>query len=178
MNAAGTGLFDVPWRNGRRIWPRDRRRHGRGICVRRRQTDSTDFPTLNAAQPANGTDPAFAGLGFTDAVLARIDSNGSTPSADVSIAKSDAPDPVTTWSNLTYTLSIHNSGPDTASNVTVNDPLPSSTLFVSASTTQGSCSGTSTVSCSLGTLANGGMATVTIVVTPTVEGQITNTASV
>ena len=70
------------------------------------------------------------------------------------------------------------SAPDTASNVTVNDPLPSSTLFVSASTTQGSCSGTSTVSCSLGTLANGGMATVTIVVTPTVEGQITNTASV
>ena len=142
------------------------------------RTNSTDFPTLNAAQPSNGTNPAFAGLGFTDAVLVRLDSNASTPSADISIAKSDAPDPVTTWSNLTYTLSIRNGGPDAASHVTVNDPLPSSTLFVSASTTQGSCSGSSAVSCSLGTLANGGTATVTIVVTPTAEGQIMNTASV
>ncbi len=50
--------------------------------------------------------------------------------------------------------------------------------FVSSSTTVGSCSGTATVTCSLGTLANGAGATVTIVVTPGSAGTLSNTAHV
>lgn len=50
--------------------------------------------------------------------------------------------------------------------------------YVSATPTQGSCSGTTTITCNLGTLINGGSATVTIAVTPTVKGIIVNTATV
>jgi hypothetical protein len=43
---------------------------------------------------------------------------------------------------------------------------------------QGSCSGTTAISCNLGTVKNGAQATVTIVVTPTAQGMVTNTATV
>jgi hypothetical protein len=49
---------------------------------------------------------------------------------------------------------------------------------VSASPSQGSCSGGRVVSCQLGTLASGATATITVVVKPTATGTITNTAVV
>lgn len=133
-------------------------------------TYSSNYPTLNAAQSTYG--------GVQDAFITRIDLGASTPSADVFITKSAAPNPATTWSSLTYTLAIGNHGPMSATNVQVTDPLPANTTFVSAASTQGTCSGTTAVSCSLGTLANGAGATITIVTTPTAEGQLTNTATV
>ena len=50
---------------------------------------------------------------------------------------------------------MHNGGPDPASAVTVDDPLPSGLSLVSASTTKGTCSGTTTVSCAIGTVNAG-----------------------
>ena len=50
--------------------------------------------------------------------------------------------------------------------------------MVSATSSQGSCSGIATVSCNLGNLNNAANATATIVVTPTVAGALSNTASV
>src|SRR5207244_3562500 len=75
-------------------------------------------------------------------------------------------------------LKVTNNGPSTASNVTVSDPVPAQTSFVSATPSQGSCS--SAVSCSLGTLAPGGRATITIVVhvDSTASGSLSNTATV
>src|SRR5258706_6435640 len=98
--------------------------------------------------------------------------------ADLSITKTDSPDPVTVGTNLTYTITVANAGPSGASGVTVTDPLPPGVTFVSATPSQGSCSGTATVTCALGTIAKNGSATVTIVVKPTVSGPISNTASV
>ncbi len=98
-------------------------------------------------------------------------------SADVSVTKSDAPDPVLVGQELTYTIVVQNSGPDPAENVTVSDTLPATVSFVSASSTQGTCSGTATVSCTIGTLASGASATVTIKVTPTTDADLSNTAS-
>lgn len=50
--------------------------------------------------------------------------------------------------------------------------------FVLASTTQGSCSGTSSITCSFGSMNNGASATVKIVVQPQSTGKHTNTAYV
>jgi len=50
--------------------------------------------------------------------------------------------------------------------------------FVSVTSTQGTCSGTSTVTCSLGALDAGSSSTVTIVVTPQAMGNVSNTATV
>ncbi len=98
--------------------------------------------------------------------------------ADVSITKSDAPDPVSPGSPLTYTLTVTNHGPNDATGVTVMDTLPAGVTLVSAIPSQGTCTG---LSCDLGTLANGASATVTVTVTvdaTTPAGTITNTASV
>jgi uncharacterized repeat protein (TIGR01451 family) len=105
-------------------------------------------------------------------------SGGGTASADVSISMSDSPDPVTVGSDLTYTMTVRNGGPDSASGVSVSDTIPSGTSYVSASTSQGSCSGTSTVTCNLGSLANGATATVRVVVRPNVAGTLSNNANV
>ena len=79
---------------------------------------------------------------------------------------------------MVYTIVVVNRGPDAAGGVTLVDALPGSQLFVGASSTLGTCSGTSTVTCSLGTLASGGSATMRITVRPRVAGTIVNTVSV
>jgi uncharacterized repeat protein (TIGR01451 family) len=61
----------------------------------------------------------------------------------------------------------------------VRDSLPAGVEFVSATSSQGSCSfdpATSNVDCELGTLAPGATATIDVVVIPTQPGIITNNA--
>lgn len=104
-----------------------------------------------------------------------------TAFADLSIVKSDSPDPVTNGGTLTYTLAIHNGGPDTASSVVVNDTLPTGFAVTSVTPSTGSCSDVSapTIQCELGNMVNGADTTVTIVGTiTTAETSITNTATV
>lgn len=98
--------------------------------------------------------------------------------ADLGVTMTDSPDPVKRRSNLTYSISVRNAGPANASNVNVRDVLPSNMTFVSSRSSQGSCSGSSTVSCNLGTLNSGSSATVTIVVQPRNIGTYTNNVSV
>lgn len=116
----------------------------------------------------------------------------STASADLVLTKSVAPATLVTGdSRLTYTLVVTNNGPDTATSVTLTDPIPmySPASFgrpattVGASVTAGStggesCSGTSTVTCSIGSIANGASKTITVTVDrPMQSGTWINTAS-
>jgi uncharacterized repeat protein (TIGR01451 family) len=127
-------------------------------------------PPPTRAGPASASDIA-AGTGYCDI---------PAPEADLSISKSDSPDPVFAGRELTYTLTVSNAGPDDATGVTVTDTLPAGVSFGSASASQGTCSQTGgTVTCNLGGVASGAApATVTIKVTPGFPGAITNTASV
>jgi uncharacterized repeat protein (TIGR01451 family) len=108
------------------------------------------------------------------------------PTADLSLSKGGSPNPVVSGSNLTYTLTVNNGGPDSASAVALSDPLPpQTTLFSPPSPSQGTCTGPAvgtngTVHCDLGPIASGGFATVTIVVRVNAPagGTVTNTASV
>ena len=99
-------------------------------------------------------------------------------SADLSITKTASPGTAGVGQQVTYTLVVANAGPGSAAGVTVKDPLPGALSFATATTTQGTCTGTQTVTCSLGTIANGASATITIRATPTAPGTFTNTASV
>jgi uncharacterized repeat protein (TIGR01451 family) len=81
-------------------------------------------------------------------------------------------------SNLTYTITVSNSSAFAANNVVVADTLPVGVNFVSATPGLGSCTGTTSLSCSLGTLNGFGNVVITIVVTPTAEGVVNNTANV
>jgi len=73
---------------------------------------------------------------------------------------------------------VTNSGPDTATGVTLTDTLASGVIFVSSVPSQGTCSGTTPITCSLGTINSGSNATVTITVTPSAPGGYVNTATV
>ena len=99
--------------------------------------------------------------------------------ADVSITKSAGSTVVGPGGNVTYTITVTNAGPAAASSVAVTDNIPAGTTFVSATPSQGTCSGTSTVTCGLGTIANGGNATITLTITaPMTPGTFMNTATV
>jgi uncharacterized repeat protein (TIGR01451 family) len=97
--------------------------------------------------------------------------------ADLSITKS-GPSAATQGVPFTYNLTVRNSGPGDATGVTVTDHLPAGVTFVSA--TPSSCTqATGTVTCSLGSLANGGVVMITITVSPTTtSGTLVNSARV
>jgi uncharacterized repeat protein (TIGR01451 family) len=99
-------------------------------------------------------------------------------SADLSVTKTASPNPGQVGVPLSYRITATNNGPAIATNVIITDVLPPGVTFVSATATQGNCNGTGTVTCNLGSLAVGGNAIVTIVVTPSSAGQITNSATV
>ncbi len=87
---------------------------------------------------------------------------------------------MTVGSAATKTFIVTNQGSGVASGVTFTDPLPANTTPISATASQGTCTGTTTVTCNLGTLAPGGSATVTLVLTPAAAavGTLANTATV
>src|SRR5207245_2737982 len=81
-------------------------------------------------------------------------------------------------SSVTYTVNVTNLGPNTASDVVLNDVLPVGLSFVSANSTIGNCTNNNgTIICNLGVVTNGGRATMTLVVTTTVPGNLTNSVT-
>lgn len=121
--------------------------------------------TASAAQP----DPNPANNSSTASTTV-----GAGP-ADIGIRKT-ASGTFAVGSPATYTIVVTNDGPNAAQSVSVTDTLPAGTTLVSATPTQGSCSGTTTITCDLGAIASGGSATITLTVTPTAAGPLVNTA--
>jgi uncharacterized repeat protein (TIGR01451 family) len=98
--------------------------------------------------------------------------------ADLGLALKATPRPATVGQPLTYTLVVRNRSSVDATNVVLTHRLPARSTFVSATASQGTCTGTGPVNCALGTLAAGATAQVTVVVQPTGLGYITTRASV
>jgi uncharacterized repeat protein (TIGR01451 family) len=80
--------------------------------------------------------------------------------------------------NVTYTISVTNNGPSTATAVTLTDTLPAGLTLVSATPSQGTCAGAGPIICNLGAMNSGSNATVTVVATPSASGSYPNTATV
>ena len=116
------------------------------------------------------------------ALLAFGPATALAATADLSIQKSDgtpySQGTVVVGAEITYTITVTNGGPDAANGVEVVDDLPGQIDFVSSTPSQGTCKGSNKVTCTLGTLANGASATVTIKVKPKKAGQFVNTATV
>jgi uncharacterized repeat protein (TIGR01451 family) len=91
--------------------------------------------------------------------------------ANLSLDKTDAPDPLIAGTDITYTLHAHNAGPSTAPNVTIQDFLPNGVDVLSVNGgVGGSCvpgvpgDPSHPTQCTYATLASGATATMTIVV--------------
>jgi uncharacterized repeat protein (TIGR01451 family) len=87
------------------------------------------------------------------------------PSADLAMTLTDAPDPVTAGTNLTYTATVTNQGPTFGNDVSFTLPLPAGTSFVSATPSAGgTCNAASPVTCTwAGQTASGASRSATIV---------------
>ena len=110
------------------------------------------------------------------------DSSASTcvqAMVDLSVTKSGSPATQTLGDgNITWTMVVTNNGPSEATGVTIADPMPGGNTFVSATTTQGSCTGGAILNCTIGDMAAGASVTITLVTTPSTVGAQTNTVTV
>ncbi len=104
--------------------------------------------------------------------------NPTVPEVDLALSKISMQEPVASGLNFSYVIVATNLSAGSATGVVVTDMLPAGVSLVSSATTQGSCSGLTTVTCTLGTLLGGGSATINLVVTKTVGGSVSNTAMV
>ena len=100
----------------------------------------------------------------------------SNLAADIGVSKTvNNPTPYN-GDQITYTISVTNAGPDTATNVIVDDLLPEGIVFVNALASQGTYDPITGI-WNVGTLVNGTGATLTINATVNKTGTINNTAT-
>src|SRR3954452_4931913 len=114
---------------------------------------------------------ALALLVVTAALAALAGPAGAVDAhADLVVTKTGSPEVTTATSNVTYTITVKNNGPDDAQTVSLTDEIPEHTTFISFTAPAGWTStapaggGTGPVSSTAGTLANGTTATFTLVV--------------
>jgi uncharacterized repeat protein (TIGR01451 family) len=140
---------------------------------------TTGAITNTATVTAATTDPNSANNSST--------TTASVSGADVSVTKTGPPF-VATTANVTYSVTVANAGPAAAASVSLSDPLPTGTTFVSL--TQGTgpafacttpaAGANGTITCTIASLPSGASATFSIVVNVSAgaSGTITNTATV
>lgn len=120
-------------------------------------------------------DASIDGTTTTEIDASRL---AGAPCADLAVTKVESPSPATVGGTLTYTITVTNNGPSKATGVTLTDNLPLNAGFLSATPSQGSCAGQAAINCSLGSLAVGASAKVTVLATARAPGNVINTAAV
>ena len=142
------------------------------------QTAARAFPTGTGSDCTTST--CGAGIINAAAAVAAVTPAAAAPGADAEIIMAASPNLATVGNNLAYTITVANVGPsnDMATGVTMTDTLPGNVTYVSATPSQGTCNGTSTVTCNLGSIIKGANATVAVIVIPGGIGNVSNTASI
>jgi uncharacterized repeat protein (TIGR01451 family) len=101
------------------------------------------------------------------------------PVADLALSCTQSAGTVHVGDSLSYTLTATNQGPSAAPNATLVLPLDSALSFTSATASQGSATfKNGQVTASLGSLAPGGQASVTVVLVAAAVGTSTSTATI
>ena len=132
---------------------------------------TTGLITNSATATTTDTDPDLSNN------TATVETTVVDPGADLAIEMYAEPDPAATNAPLTYTLEVTNRGPDDATGVSVTDTLPGGVTFDDAS--PGCAHASGTVTCVVGPVARDEIVDLAItVITPSLPGTLTNTASV
>ena len=162
-----------------------------------------DYHLLNTASPAYNSGASSKTVGSLTVSAPAIDIDGTTrpqfgaydigadelraATANLSITKTDGQSSAPRGSQVTYTITVANAGPDAVSGATVNDTVPATLTGVSwactatAGSSCGTASGTGSISSQVVNLLNGGSATFTLAGTVplnTTATSLANTASV
>ncbi len=117
--------------------------------------------------------------GAADSDVATVTITVNRAEADLSVTKSDDPDPVGLANPLSYVITVTNNGPSDATGVVLTESLDPDISFESATPSQGSFDELDEIlTWDVGDLASGASATITIVVVPWAEVTLTNTAEV
>jgi len=144
--------------------------------------------TINASAGAAGTTLIASATVASDNPDPNPENNTSTSGtsisggnlSDVGVTKT-GPSNAVPGSNITYTITVSDFGPNDASSVTLNDTLGAGLTFVSLNQVSGpafSCPG-NTTPCTIATLPNGSSAVFHLIATvSSTSGTYTNTASV
>jgi uncharacterized repeat protein (TIGR01451 family) len=102
---------------------------------------------------------------------------GAIAPADMSVAQTCTPDPVTVGEQVVCTATVKNGGPTFSQDVTLTNAVPAGLAVVSATTDHGSCTVSGAVSCDLVAFGNGSSATVATTFRPTQAAGVTLTSS-
>jgi uncharacterized repeat protein (TIGR01451 family) len=130
---------------------------------------------INTAGVSSATSDPNGGNGSGSAPAVTV----GPPQADLSVTKTTTATTAVVGSTIPYVITVTNHGPSIATNVVATDDLPAGLQFVSAVPSQGTCTQSDPISCSLGTLAAGASATVTVQAKVTAtSGSLANSASV
>lgn len=146
---------------------------------------STFSLVVNVNQSATGTLTNTATVTATTADPNSANNTSQTVTAvslqpaDLSLVKTANATSYVAGSLAVFTLTATNNSAPTAYSVVITDPLPAGSSLASYTASQGTCTGTTTVTCNLGNLAGGATATVTLRVTlPSTPGNSSNTATI
>ena len=144
------------------------------------QIASANGLTVNAVHITLSNAPSSLGVISGQIIISQSQASlvCAPANADITLTKTADPSTVVTGSNITYTLQALNHGPDAATNVKISDTLPANVSFVSATPTQGQCTGTTAIVCNLGSLNASASASVQVVVTAVSGSSVTNSATV
>ena len=103
---------------------------------------------------------------------------GECPGSDLALGMTAMPEPVFVSNSLAFSISVTNIGPSSAKAVTVSQLLPAGFAFVSASSSQGSCSQAGGVlTAKLGGMLGGAKATISVLTVPATPGTFSFTAT-
>jgi len=143
------------------------------------QAEATLVITARVDSPATGVNVATASaIQFDPDLTNNADDVGFTPQqADLAVEKTVSDETPNVGDPITYTITLTNNGPDTATNVTVHDLLPAGLTLVSADPSQGAYDA-STGTWTVGTLAATASATLTFQTIFTAEVPQTNVVTI
>jgi uncharacterized repeat protein (TIGR01451 family) len=161
----GNGCFDVPFK----LAP-----GASTSCQFTEQVTGSGGTTHVDTVTASGTDENGNSVSASDD--ARVDITSRL--IDLVVTK-QATSPTKLHGTVHYALTVTNKGPDTATNVQLADPAPAGITYLTATTSQGTCTVTaSLITCDLGTLAPGQTVTIEVTGRSDTVGSHTNTATV